>query len=108
MSKITKENKKIHERINSQKSFYSNADLNKSYEENAEISKRLTNSKMSRCTSNNSRVTSKSNNSVNSRCSLRSNKSGNGNKLKVQINKPCKTKITVESKKLDELKTDQI
>jgi hypothetical protein len=56
---------------------------------------------MSKCSSNNSRISLRSNNSVSSRCSLKSNKSGNGNKLQNKINKPNKPKITVESKKVD-------
>lgn len=44
---INKENKKLHDRINSQKSLYSSSDLNKSFESNCEIKKRLSSSKLS-------------------------------------------------------------
>jgi len=44
---ITKENKKIYQRINSQKSLYSSVDLNKSYESTREIKDRLSQSKLS-------------------------------------------------------------
>jgi hypothetical protein len=47
MKEINKENKKLHDRINSQKSLYSSSDLNKSFESNCEIKKRLSSSKLS-------------------------------------------------------------
>lgn len=47
LKEITKENKQLHERINSQKSLYSSSDLNKSFESNCELKKRLSQSKLS-------------------------------------------------------------
>jgi hypothetical protein len=47
LNTITKQNKRIYDRINSQRSHYSNNDLNKSYESSSSISKRLSNSKIS-------------------------------------------------------------
>ena len=47
LKEITKENKKIYKRINSQKSLYSNEDLNKSYQSSVSISRRISRSKLS-------------------------------------------------------------
>ena len=44
---ITTENKKIHQRINSQKTKYCLKELNKSYESNCSLSRRLSQSKIS-------------------------------------------------------------
>ena len=58
LKEISKENKQIYSRLNSQKSVYSSQDLNKSYE----MKKGLSSSKMSQ-RSNNSRVSDRSKNS---------------------------------------------
>ena len=59
LQEISKENKQIYDRINSQKSVYSSQDLNKSFELNK---KKLSSSKLSQ-RSNNSRVSDRSNKS---------------------------------------------
>lgn len=48
LKEITKVNKKIYVRINSQKSLYSSRDLDKSYESTSQLSRRLSQSKLSR------------------------------------------------------------
>ena len=58
LKEISKENKQIYNRLNSQKSVYSSQDLNKSYE----MRKGLSSSKLSQ-RSNNSRVSDRSNKS---------------------------------------------
>lgn len=47
LKEITKANKQLYKRLNTQKSFYSNSDLNKSYESTQEIKERLSQSKLS-------------------------------------------------------------
>lgn len=47
LKEITKANKNIYQRLNTQKSFYSNSDLNKSYESTKQIKSRLSQSKLS-------------------------------------------------------------
>lgn len=47
LKEITKANKKLYKRLNTQKSFYSNSDLSKSYESTQEIKERLSQSKLS-------------------------------------------------------------
>ena len=52
---IVQENKRIYVKINSQKSLYSSRQLNKSYDSNADLSRRLSSSKLSRTSSTSSR-----------------------------------------------------
>jgi hypothetical protein len=47
LKEITKANKQLYRRLNTQKSFYSNSDLNKSYESTQQIRERLSQSKLS-------------------------------------------------------------
>jgi hypothetical protein len=47
LKEITKVNKQLYGRLNTQKSFYSNSDMNKSYESTKEIRERLSQSKLS-------------------------------------------------------------
>jgi hypothetical protein len=47
LKEITKANKQLYRRLNTQKSFYSNSDLSKSYESTQEIKERLSQSKLS-------------------------------------------------------------
>lgn len=47
LKEITQANKRIYNRLNTQKSFYSNSDLSKSYESTKEIKERLSHSKLS-------------------------------------------------------------
>lgn len=47
LKEITKANKQLYRRLNTQKSFYSNSDLNKSYESTQLIKERLSHSKLS-------------------------------------------------------------
>jgi hypothetical protein len=51
LKQITHENKRIYVKINSQKSLYSSRELNKSYESNSGLSRRLSQSKLSRSSS---------------------------------------------------------
>lgn len=51
LKQITHENKRIYVKINSQKSLYSSRQLNKSYESNSDLSRRLSSSKLSRASS---------------------------------------------------------
>jgi hypothetical protein len=51
LKEITHENKRIYVKINSQKSLYSSRQLNKSYESNSDLSRRLSSSKLSRTSS---------------------------------------------------------
>jgi hypothetical protein len=62
LKEISKENKQLYERIGSQKSLYSSSDLNKSFEGNNEIKKRLSQSKLSQRL-NSSRSSERSKNS---------------------------------------------
>lgn len=59
LKEISKENKQIHNRINSQKSVYSSQDLKQSYELNNGIKKRLSQSKLSQRSSS-SRISDRS------------------------------------------------
>lgn len=77
LKEITKENKSIHKKINSQKSLYSSIDLRKSFDETKEIKKRLSQSKLSQRLGS-SRSSSRSNTSENQKHRL-------GNKKSVRI-----------------------
>ena len=88
LQEISKENKQIYERINSQKSVYSSQDLNKSFELNNGIKKRLSSSKLSQ-RSNNSRVSDRSNKSI-----------GRGQRL---LQKKKDTKVEIKTASIDKV-----
>lgn len=95
LKEITQANKVIYNRLNTQKSFYSNSDLNKSYESTKEIKERLSQSKLSHRL-NSSRSSS--------RKSLKVGKASKGNKNQAKIEIKATNINTIEKGEINKFK----